>query len=467
MREVLLSMDELEKYEIIKRLVDNNGNKKNAAAHIGCTLRTVNRLILKYTCHGKSGFVHGNRGRAPVSKFDDAVKTKVIHLYLTKYAGCNVTHFCELLKDVENIVVSDTTVRNWLLEKNILSPKATRNTRRVVKAKLKAEMTATTSKKARCKLQDAIDSLDHSQAHPRHPRATYMGELIQMDASEFIWFGDVKTHLHVAIDDASGQIVGAHFDTQETLKGYYHVLYMILMNHGIPVKFLTDRRTVFEYKKKNAPSDAEDTYTQFAYACKQLGIDIETSSVPESKGRVERLNQTLQSRLPIELRLANVSTLEEANQFLKQFITKFNDQFSLPLNDTKNAFEVQPSKEKINQTLAVIDYRVIDAGHSIKYKKDFYSIHNQKAEQVFFRKGTKAMIIECFDGSVYVNVKDSLYVINKIESHYEYSKELDLVQEQPEKKPRKVTIPAINHPWRNASFTNFKAKQIHRFDAND
>lgn len=90
-------------------------------------------------------------------------------------------------------------------------------------------------------------------------------------------------HLHVAIDDADGKIVGAYFDYQETLKGYYNVLHQILTNHGIPALFYTDRRTVFEYKRKNRPSDAEDTFTQFSYAYHNLGIDIKTTSVPQAR----------------------------------------------------------------------------------------------------------------------------------------------------------------------------------------
>ena len=74
-------------------------------------------------------------------------------------------------------------------------------------------------------------------------------------------------------------------------------------SYGIPYKFFEDRRTVFTYQKNNSPSIEEDTYTQFAYACKQLGVAIEASSVPPAKGRVERMFETLQSRLPVELRL--------------------------------------------------------------------------------------------------------------------------------------------------------------------
>lgn len=104
-----------------------------------------------------------------------------------------------------------------------------------------------------------------------------------MDASSFHWIEGEVWYLHVAIDDADGKVVGAYFDRQETLKGYYEVLYQILINHGIPAMFYTDRRTVFEYKRKDKPSDAEDTFTQFSYACHNLGIEIKTTSVPPSK----------------------------------------------------------------------------------------------------------------------------------------------------------------------------------------
>lgn len=97
--------------------------------------------------------------------------------------------------------------------------------------------------------------------HPRRPRNAYFGEMIQMDASLEVWFGSTKTQLHLAVDDATGCIVGAYFDTQETLKGYYNVFHQILTNHGIPHLFYTDRRTVFEYKSKKSPSIEEDTFT--------------------------------------------------------------------------------------------------------------------------------------------------------------------------------------------------------------
>lgn len=182
------------------------------------------------------------------------------------------------------------------------------------------------------------------------------------------WFGTDKTQLHIAIDDCTGQLVGMYFDHQETLNGYYNVFHQILTNHGIPAMFYTDRRTVFEYKQKRSKKAEDDTFTQFSYACKQLGVEIRTTSVAQAKGRVERAFQTLQQRLPIALRLAGIQTIKEANVFLNSYIKEYNAKFALPVKNTKSVFEKQPDIEMIDQTLAVLTERTVDSGHCIKYK---------------------------------------------------------------------------------------------------
>ena len=460
MKKVVLRMNELEKYEIIKKLVDEGGNKNRAAAKLGCTRRTINRLINTYINDGKAGFIHGNRNRKPSSTFEDAVKTDVIDLYRTKYFGANISHFAELLQKNENITVSDTTIRSWLYQDGILSPKARRKTKKKFKQELQKKYDDATTISEIRDLNDKIESISRDQAHPHRPRCAYFGEMIQMDASQFSWFGGFITHLHVAIDDSTGMIVGAYFDYQETLNAYYHVAYQILTNYGIPAKFFTDKRTVFEYKRKNASSDEEDTFTQFSYACKQLGIEIECSSIPQAKGRVERLNQTLQSRLVVELRLANVSTIEEANEFLKSYLKEFNAKFALPINSTKTVFEKQPEIDKINQILAVISHRKLDSGHAIHYKKKTYIPVTASGAQTYFYKGMNALIIESFDNKLYANILDHLFFLEEVPERQETSPDFDPPVDQPKK--HKIYIPPLSHPWKQASFNSYLARMKHR-----
>jgi len=268
-------MEENNKYSTIKKLVETNGNKKRAAISLNCSVRHINRMIKGYKESGKEFFIHGNQGRKPAHTIDANTKQLILDLYRTKYSEANLTHFSELLKKHENITVSASTIHSILMQDFILSPKAKRATRKRIKAELKKMQKSSNSVKEIAKIQSSIIAAE--DAHPRRPRCAYAGEMLQMDASVHLWFGDKKTQLHIAVDDATGAIVGAYFDAQETLNGYYNVLHQVLTTYGIPYMLLTDRRTVFEYIQKKSPSIEEDTFTQFSYACKQLGIEIQTS----------------------------------------------------------------------------------------------------------------------------------------------------------------------------------------------
>ena len=456
-------MNEQRKYEVIKGLVDHpdTANKDRAALILGCTKRHINRMIQGYVKDGKAFFIHGNRGKKPATTIRPDVRSQVIDLYRTKYYKANFEHYTELLKKHEGISISSSSVMSILESEYILSPKATKAKRRRIKQALRAKKQAATSKKELSQIQANLVAVE--DAHSRRPRCAYFGELLQMDATPYEWVPGQIWHLHLAIDDASGVVTGAWFDTQETLNGYYHVFEQILTDYGIPYKFLTDKRTVFTYKKKGALSDDKDTYTQFAYACKQLGIQLESSSIPQAKGRIERLNQTLQSRLPIEFRLAGVTDINNANEFLYHYIKEFNEKFSLPCNGIKSVFEKQPSKEKINLTLAVLTERTVDAGHAIQFEKKFYKMVDNKGMQTHYRKGTKVMLIKAFDRSLFACVNDKdIYALEEIPPHEHKSKDLDADYKQPE--PRKPYIPPMNHPWRLGAFYKFVHSQPHRIE---
>ena len=452
-------MDELKKYEVIKSLVDHpHPNKDRAALTLGCTKRHINRLIAGYRKEGKAFFLHGNKGRKPATTIPQDTRNIVVDLYRTKYFEANFQHYTELLKEREDISLSVSSVSKILEAEYILSPKVTKAKRKRIKKELLAKKEHASSKKEADSIQNNLVAVE--DAHSRRPRCAYFGEMLQMDATPYEWIPGHIWYLHLAIDDATGAITGAWFDTQETLNGYYHVLYQILSDYGIPYKLFTDRRTVFTYKKKNSPSLDEDTYTQFAYACKQLGILLQSSSVPQAKGRVERLNQTLQSRLPVELRLAGITTIEAANEFLNSYIKKFNARFSLPIHNTKSVFEEQPPDEKINLILAVLDERTVDCGHCIQFQHDHYRMLDRRGLQVHYRKGTKVMVIRAFDGSLYCCVNDKdIYALEKVAQRYDTSKDFDAAL--PEPRPKKKYIPPMNHPWRRSVFRKFVQKQPH------
>ena len=355
----------------------------------------------------------------------------------------------------DGINVSPSALRKILLAEDILSPRARRSTRKKLQQRLRAKQKGA-SPKEQPKIEAKIIAAE--QAHSRRPRAAYFGEVIQMDASLHHWFGDRKAQLHIAIDDSTGRIVAAHFDWQETLNGYYHILYQILTTEGIPHQFLTDRRTVFTYKKKTSPSEEDDVTTQFSYACKLLGIEILTSSVAQAKGRVERAFQTLQSRLPIEMRLAGITDIAQANEALNSYIKDFNENFALSVDYTKSVFVEQPSDARIDQILAVLAERVVDCGQCIRYVNKHYRILDSNHMQVNFRPGTKGLVAKTFSGQMYFTVDDRTYALDEIPIRKERSETFDMPADEVSK-PKKVYIPANDHPWRQSNFTKHH-KQI-------
>lgn len=453
MRKVELRMNELEKYNIIKNLVDNNGNKNTAAIKLNLSRRQIDRLIIIYKEKGKSGFVHGNRGHIPSKALDKSISNTIILLYQNKYYDCNFNHFKDLLKSRENIDVSYNYIYKTLTNNGIYSPKIRRKTKRNLKRieLLSKKENQTKSKKD---IETMIThQLNIEDAHPRQEKPKYFGEIIEMDGSIHNWFGTDKTCLHLAIDLCTGTIVGGIFQKQETLRGYYITFKQILEKYGIPVLFKTDNRTVFNFESlsKEKKTSEKDVLTQFGYACKILGVDLKTTSVSQAKGTIERANGTFQGRLIQELRIEGINDIEKANEYLiNTFIPNFNNKFALNYKKFPNAFEASPSKEKINYTLAILSTRKIDNGNSIKFKGKYYQPYNNKQQLQCFISGTECLVIEAFDGSLLTTINDEVYLLNELKEHKQVSVELDNITKNPETK--KIYIPKMSHPWKAASF---------------
>lgn len=461
MREVVLNMREQKNYEVIKSVVDHDGNnKQRAALTLGCTIRTVNRMIAGLKEFGKEFFSHKNKGRKPVISLADEERRHIIDLYNMKYYDASYEFFTELLAQNEGIHVSVSTVRNILMGEYILSPRARRATVKRVKKELEAKIEEPLSKKKKALIQEKLVTIE--DAHPRRPRCANFGEELQMDASKHVWFGGEYSHLHAAIDDAAGTLTGAFVDKEETLWGYYNVFRQTLLGYGIPYRFRTDRRTVFEYKLTKSTQAEGDTFTQFAYACDQLGVDIVTTSVAQGKARVERLFQTLQGRLPILFRLAGVSTIEAANEFLSSYVDEFNKQFALDHNAIPSVFEKQPSEEEINLKLAVLTERSVDSGHSVRFYSKYYKTVGRDGKPLNLAKGTKGLVIKAFDGNLFFSAHDSVMALEEIPERETVSKDFSPMPTPKEKKP--PYIPPPSHPWKAKSFGKFCASMRHRTD---
>lgn len=441
-------MDE-KKLEVMKMVVDGEKSISWAAAKLKRSEKTIRRYRKELLENPNADLVHKNRGREPANKTDHEL---IWHLYCTRYYGLNITYFCEKLEENESIKISEGLVRLIFKEHDEFSVKAWHRTKNELRKRLR-ELKKLTKQQKEVLVQLEAEPYVRT-THPIQPRSKYFGEELQMDASIHLWFGTKKCALHTAIDDATGLIVGAWFDYQETRNGYYQITKQFLTKYGLPLLIKTDKRTVFEYKKKNDKDMAEDTMTQYQHVCQTLGIELQCSSSPQFKPRVERSYGTLQGRLPFELKEAGVTTIEEANAFLKKYIQKFNEQFAIR-KGIKSVW-VKVTKDQIDSALVTIAKRTVDCGNGIRLNNKYYGTFDSYGNQIFIKPKTKVSVITMMNGAVYAMHDDKLLAMDIIPERQKISDMMDFDMEKPA--VRKKYIPPYDSVWRITNSNLFRKK---------
>lgn len=204
--------------------------------------------------------------------------------------------------------------------------------------------------------------------------------MLQADGTPFDWFGDGKKYsLHGFIDDATGKITGLYMCKNECLLGYLEVLRQTIENYGIPISLYPDKYSVFFPPKKvndhitleEQLNGREKGITQFGRIVENLGIEMFAASSPQAKGRIERLWETLQSRLVTEFRINQITNMEKANEFLKEYIKKYNKKFSVTAQNTKSVYLKLPKRYNLDELLCVKFERTID-------NAGIFSLNNSK-----------------------------------------------------------------------------------------
>lgn len=442
-------MNEKKKYEIIKKWSEGLITFKRAQLKLGYTEQHMYRLKKIYKEKGKDGFIHGNRGRKPKITLNQSLSDDIVHYYKTEYQGFNFKHYKFILAKEKNINVSYTKIYSVLTIKNgILSPRANKQTRKEHKKLqlLKKKENKNKSEKEINKIVSKQIALEDST--PRLPSTFYFGENIELDASSFVFFGDLKTHLHLSIDAATNCCTGAYLDYQETLNGYYHVAYQIFLNYGLPIKFTTDGRTIFEYMSKKMKSDEKAYFTQFKHACNTLGIELNVTSKSQKKPRVEKYNETFQDRLSHELHHKNITTIEEANDYLiNTFIPEFNKLFAKNIDTTESVFEKIIDFDELNYILAVLSIRKFNSGNSISYKGKVYLPYSEDNKLVCYRTGTECTVIEAFDKKLYVQVYGEIFILKELQNKLERDETLEDYFDKMNNADTKNKLPKPQSDW--------------------
>lgn len=343
----MLKQKDLKRATLIEACINGQCTIRQVAAALGLSERRVKQIKKEVKENGVKSIQHGNRGRKPKNTISDETRNKILELRSSyEYEISNFTHFQELLKERENIDISYSALYNILKNAGIKSPKKHRK----------------------------------SKLHHRRKRKESEGMMLQADGTPFEWFGGKEKYsLHGFIDDATGKITGLYMCKNECLLGYLEVLRQTLENYGVPISLYPDKYSVFFPPKKvddhitieEQLNGREKGVTQFGRIVEELGINMFAASSPQAKGRIERLWETLQSRLVTEFRINKITNMDDANKFLISYIEKYNSKFAIEPISKKSVFLKLPKRYNLDELLCVRFERTID-------NAGVFSINNSK-----------------------------------------------------------------------------------------
>ena len=285
--------------------------------------------------------------------------------------------------------------------------------------------------------------ISYEQSHTRKSSNLYcFGQEVQMDGREKIWFGNIVTCLHLAVDKGTKKVLAGWFEYQETTRGYFVLFFLMIINYGIPKRVKTDNRTTFSNNENKV-----DT-TQIGVICNMLGIELITTSIPEKKPNVERENGVFKNRLIAELRHEGITNIDEANKYLNEiFIPKMNKKFSYEINEETSLMrENDYSEEELSLIISEKYTRIIDNASSIKFNNKYYvPIDVSTGEVVTFMRKTECKCIISYNAEYWCEIENNYYKLEEIKD-----RSITMKKEIDNNKPieKEKYIPPKDHPWR-------------------
>lgn len=413
-----MSERELSRLEVIQRVCGKRLTQREAASLLKLSVRQVKRLVRAYRQRGASALQSQRRGQRSNNHLPEELISQASQLLRSRYYDFGPTLAQEKLMEEDGLHLSRESVRHLMISLGLWQP---RRARRAV-----------------------IHGL-------RERRACY-GELVQIDGSPHDWFEGraPRSTLLVFVDDATGRLMHLSFVECESTFNYFAAMRAYIQEHGKPLALYSDKFSVFRVNIPNALSGTG--LTQFGRAMKELSIELICAHSPQAKGRVERANQTLQDRLTKELRLRAISSAEEANQFVPEFITDYNSRFALYPRSREDAHQPLSPKEDLDRILVLKERRTLSKNMTISYNNRIYQISTKRP--LYTMRGAHVEVREASTGEIAIEYKGKALcyrVCSEQEREHAQvtpSKLLDQRLAQAAAKPHKKYHPPMTHPWR-------------------
>jgi transposase len=409
---VTMSKEELSRVEVIEQLQEKRMRQRTAAEVLGVSIRHIKRLLRAYRREGAAGLVSKQRGKPSHHQLAGEVMQRVIDLVMERYRDFGPTLAHEKLVEWDGIQISLGSVRKVMIEEGIWKAKRARR----------------------------------EGVHPLRERRACFGELEQMDGADHDWFEgrSERCTLLVMVDDATGQLGALLFVPEESFFGYCTLLRQYLAAQGRPGGLYTDKHGIFRVNIPNA--GLGDNLTQFGRAMRSLEIPILCANTPQAKGRVERVNLTLQDRLVKEMRLRGINTMQQGNAYLPEFMVDFNARFAVEPRSTQDAHRPLLTHQNLDQILAWQETRTISKNLTVQFKNVVYQIQTDRPAYALHN----VQVAICQDAQGKITILDKGISVNytifhkqKRQAEVVSAKQIDRVLLNQSKAHK----PARNHPW--------------------
>ncbi|WP_312951373.1 ISNCY family transposase [Agrobacterium sp.] len=332
---ITMSERDLRRIEVLSKVIAGRMTMVSAAHVLALSERQVRRLLDRIRTGGAASIRHKAIGRPSNNRINDGIRDYAVALVRESYADFGPTLATEKLAERDGLQVSRETVRHWMVDAGLWL-----------------------SRKQRRRFHQ-----------PRLRREAY-GELVQIDGSEHRWFEDrgPACSLLVFVDDATGRLMQLRFVRSESAFTYFEALALYLKRHGAPIAFYSDKHSVFRVAKKDAKGG--QGMTQFGRALCELNIEILCANSSQAKGRVERMNRTLQDRLVKELRLAGIDTMDAGNAFLPDFMDDYNARFAVvPARSDDLHRPVNLAPDRLSDILCKREQRYVGSQLTFSYER--------------------------------------------------------------------------------------------------
>lgn len=408
-----MSDEEIKRAGVLKRVKSGEVSQVEAAEMLGLSYRQVKRMYRRFLAFGAKGLVHRSTGKPSNRARPARERRRILALVRKHYSGDPGERFgptlaAEHLAEDHGLEVDAETLRRWMLAEGLWTRERKRKPYR-----------------------------------QRRVRRAHFGELVQMDGSFEDWLEDRGPRgclIHM-VDDATSTSL-ATFTKEETTWGVADTLRAWVSQYGVPRALYVDWKSVYQsVPTARQKQEGIVPISQFGRMCQKLGIELIGANSAQAKGRVERGHGTHQDRLIKKMRLKQIHSYEEANEYLEPYLRQHNAKYAVLAREEADYHLRVPPRLDLEQIFCLEEERVVSPDWVVQYGTRWLQIERDH-QKVAVERGASVVVREHRDGSLSIWRNRTRLRWHEIAER----------PRKPAPLPKRHVVvgraPAAEHPWR-------------------